>query len=169
MLGGPPPEPGFEEAFDRLFPRALRLAGRILGDAAAAEDVASESLARAYARWSDLAWEPWLDGWVLRVATNLALDQARKRQPAAPSMAIEVAMDETTVLRMALAAALARLPRRQRQAVALRYLGDLSDKEVAEAMGVSLGSVKTHIHRGLASLRTRVGQGMEEAGPLALD
>lgn len=98
MLGGPPPEPGFEEAFDRLFPRAVRLAGRIVGDAAAAEAVASESMARAYSQWSELAWEARLDGWVQRVATNLALDEARKRPPAATGTADEPAVDETTAL-----------------------------------------------------------------------
>ena len=58
------------------------------------------------------------------------------------------------MLRIALVAALGSLPRRQRQAVALRYLGDLSDGEVAVALGISVGSVKTHIHRGLGALRS---------------
>jgi len=61
------------------------------------------------------------------------------------------------VLRIALVQALRRLPRRQREAVALRYLVDLPDREVAAALGVSVGSVKVHLHRGLASLRSSLG------------
>src|SRR5688500_4191364 len=59
-------DPAFEDVFDRLFPRAVRLTHRILGDRAAAEDAAAEALARAYARWPRLRGVPWLDGWVLR-------------------------------------------------------------------------------------------------------
>jgi RNA polymerase sigma factor (sigma-70 family) len=55
-------------------------------------------------------------------------------------------------------AALRRLPERQRTALALRYYLELSDAEVADAMGVSVGSVKTHLHRGLASLATIIGE-----------
>jgi len=72
-------------------------------------------------------------------------------------------------LRLALNAALLTLAPRQRQAVALRYLGGLSDREVAQALGISLGSVKTHIHRGLNSLRARLGASLEEVVPVALD
>ena len=54
--------------------------------------------------------------------------------------------------------ALRRLPHQQRTALALRYYLDLSDSEVADSMGVSVGSVKTHLHRGLASLASLVGE-----------
>ena len=57
---------GFEEAFDQLFGRAFRVARRILGDDAAAEDVAAETMARAYAHWAKIAHEPRREGWVVR-------------------------------------------------------------------------------------------------------
>jgi RNA polymerase sigma-70 factor (sigma-E family) len=164
-------EQSFEEAFDELFPRAFRLARRLLGDVAAAEDVAAEALARAYARWSRVGSLPWRDGWVLRVASNLAIDVLR-RQSAAPEPPLPVfarAEDEVVALRLALAAALPHLPKRQRQAVTLRYLAGLTDVEVAEALGISAGSVKTHVHRGLAALRGRLGPGFEEVVPVGLD
>ena len=159
---------GFEAAFDELFPRAVRLANRLLGDRAAAEDVAAEALARAYARWSKVGDLPYRDGWVLKVATNLSIDRLRRRTP---TIWPEVAGDfeDRVELRLALTAALLTLAPRQRQAIALRYLGGLSDKEVAQALGISLGSVKTHIHRGLKGLRGRLGGGLEEVTPLALD
>jgi RNA polymerase sigma factor (sigma-70 family) len=55
-------------------------------------------------------------------------------------------------------AALRRLPERQREALALRYFLDLPEAEIAAAMGVSAGSVKTHVHRGLAALAQLLGE-----------
>jgi RNA polymerase sigma-70 factor (sigma-E family) len=63
--------------------------------------------------------------------------------------------DETTLLadeRRAVALAVRRLPRRQRECVVLRYYVDLSEAEIASTLSVSAGSVKTHLHRGLAAL-----------------
>jgi RNA polymerase sigma-70 factor (sigma-E family) len=159
---------GFEEAFDELFPRAFRLARRMLGDAAAAEDVAAEAMARAYARWPRVSGLPYRDGWLLRVAANLAIDRMRRRTPEIvprPEPEFEDGVD----LRLALNAALLTLAPRQRQAIALHYLGGLSDREVAEALGISLGSVKTHIHRGIARLRARMDVGVEEVVPIGLE
>lgn len=159
---------GFDEAFDDLFPRAVRLATRLLGDRAAAEDVAAEAMARTYARWPKVSGLPYRDGWVLKVATNLAIDRLRRRPPElVPAPADD--FEDGVELRLALNAALLTLAPRQRQAIALRYLGGLSNDEVAQALGISLGSVKTHIHRGIHGLRSRLGAGLEEVTPIALD
>ena len=166
--GGAGPVEAFEETFTRMFPRAFRLARRILGDSAAAEDVAAEALARAYAQWPKVESLPYRDGWVLRVTTNLAIDRLRRHRPDQPVPA-ELLAEDALVLRLALTAALRSLPRRQRQAVALRYLGEMSESEVAQALDVSVGTVKTHTHRGLAALRTRLGPEMAEVIPVAVD
>jgi len=162
------PDDGFEEAFDELFPRAVRLAYRLLGDRAAAEDVSAEAMARAYARWSKVAGLSYRDGWVLKVTTNLAIDRLRRRRPEIVPPPAD-GFEDGVALRLALNSALLTLAPRQRQAVALRYLGGLSDREVAQALGISLGSVKTHIHRGLNSLRARLGASLEEVASVALD
>jgi RNA polymerase sigma factor (sigma-70 family) len=60
------------------------------------------------------------------------------------------------VTRAVLHAALARLPRRQREVVLLRYVGDVSETEVARTLGISNGAVKQHAARGLAALRTHM-------------
>lgn len=159
----------FDSAFDELYPRAWHLARRILGDSAAAEDVAAEAMARAYARWDKVGDLPHRDGWVLRVAANLAIDAIRRRGRSLPAAPPPADPDDVATLRVALAAALGSLPRRQRQAVALRFLGGLSEAEAAGAMGISAGSVKTHVHRGLAALRARLGPGYEEVSPVGLD
>ncbi len=167
-VSGAERDDGFEEAFDELFPRAVRIAHRLLGDKAAAEDVAAEAMARAYARWPKVSVLPYRDGWLLKVATNLAIDRLRRRPPDLSPAPVDDFEDGVEV-RLALNAALLTLAPRQRQAVALRYLGGLSDREVAQALGISLGSVKTHIHRGLNGLRARLGTGLEEVVPVAVD
>jgi len=153
----------FEAVYRELFPRAATLAYRLLGERTAAEDVAAEALARTYARWHKVAALPYRDAWVLRVATNLAIDAARRRPtPAAHQDALDVA--EAATMRMALVAALQSLPNRQRQAVALRYLSGLREEEVATALGVSTSTASTHLRRGLDALRARLGDTFTEHG-----
>jgi RNA polymerase sigma factor (sigma-70 family) len=155
---------GFEEAFDALFGRAFRVARRILGDDAAAEDVAAEAMARAYAHWGKIAQQPWREGWVVRVASNLALDAVKKRARQNDALVDTGVEDDDVVVRIALAEALSLLPRRQREVVVLRHLGGLSEAECADALKVSTGAVKTHLHRGLAALRNRLGPVMNLEG-----
>ena len=142
---------GFESVYLELFPRAATAAYRLLGDAAA-EDIASEALARAYARWPRLRCQPYRDGWILRVATNLAIDTVRRRRPAL-TMSDEIDLADAVTLRLALVAALGALPRRQRDAVALRYLNGLSEAQVAQSLGVSTNTASTHVRRGLKAMR----------------
>jgi RNA polymerase sigma-70 factor (sigma-E family) len=150
----------FERSFEGLYRLAYRVAFRILGDRAEAEDVAQETLARAVLRWSRLEERP--EGWVSRVASNLALDgyrrRARRRRVLSGPMGV---VDERMGERADLVQALRSLPRRQREVVVLRYLADLSESDVAAALGCSAGSVKTHASRGLAALRQRLGGGLE--------
>jgi RNA polymerase sigma-70 factor (sigma-E family) len=146
----------FELAFSDLYRLAYRVAYRMLGDRAEAEDIAQETLARATLRWARLHERP--EGWVSRVASNLAVDRyrQRRRQPRYPAGPIGI-VDERSVERSDLVAALRRLPRRQREVVVLRYLADFSEADVAAALGCSLGTVKTHGSRGLSALRRSLG------------
>lgn len=147
-----PPE--FDQEFRELYPRAFGLAYRVLGNRAAAEDVASETMARALMRWDRLDADR-RPGWILKVASNLAIDLLRKKGHTLETGVID--LEDGTALRVALAAAMAKLPRRQRETIALRYLSDLSEAETARALGIGVGSVKTHTHRGLAALRAQFG------------
>ena len=143
----------FERFFDESFRRAFLVAHRIVGEAAQAEDVAAEAFIRAYARWPRLGEDPKRVGWVVRVTVNLAIDVTRRRVRLMSGHPAD-AEDETVVLRLALVEALRRLPERQRQAVALRFLADMSEADVAAALGVSTGAVKSHVHRGVSRLKT---------------
>jgi len=143
----------FDLAFSVLFPRAFRLTYRLLGDRAAAEDAAAEALARAFADWKRVAVLPYREAWVLRVATNVALDQIRRRKQPVASSPAPSEDEDTQALRVALWAALRALPHRQREIVVLRYIAGLTEGEVAQLLGLSLGTVKTHVSRGRAALR----------------
>jgi len=143
----------FDAAFAVLFPRAFRLSYRLLGDRAAAEDAAAEAMARAFADWKRVSELPYREAWVLRVAANLSLDQIRRRKLLAVVPPVTSEDEDTRALRVALWAALRALPRRQREIVVLRYIAGLGENEVAQLLGLSLGTVKTHVMRGRAALR----------------
>lgn len=148
-------QPTFEECFEELFCRAKRVAKRLIGSEAAAEDVAAETLARAYLRWDRLTTASHRTGWVVTVAGNLAVDTVRRRRPVAVPEESQDHADQLA-MRLALAGALRSLPRRQREVIVLRYLADLSEDEVASCLQISNGSVKTHAHRALRTLRRRL-------------
>ncbi len=150
----------FDARFRELYPRAVSLAYRMLGNRAAAEDIASESMARALVRWDRLDHQL-VAGWVLRVTTNQAIDVMRRKGRTLTPGVID--LEDNTTLRLALADALQRLPKRQRETIALRYLSDLSEADTAAALGISPGSVKSHIHRGLTALRAQLGHDTLEA------
>jgi RNA polymerase sigma factor (sigma-70 family) len=154
----------FDEAFPPLFLRSFRLAFRLLGDRAAAEDVAADALAITLARWDRVAPLTYRDAWVLRVTGNLAVKAAKKRSRPTrlPVQPASQTFEDDATLRLALAEALAKLPTRQREAVVLRYLSGLSEADVAALTGVTNGTVKTHLHRGIHALRARLGPSFEE-------
>ena len=144
----------FTDAYPRLFADSYRVAYRLLGDRAEAEDVAAETCARAYSRWRSIA--DYAEPWCVRVAGNQALDLLRSRARAArrgQEQRPERDRVAESVDRLDLYAALSELPRRQREVVVLRYLGDQSEEQTASLLGLSVGSVKTHGSRGIARLR----------------
>jgi RNA polymerase sigma factor (sigma-70 family) len=145
----------YDAQFDELAKLAFRVAYRILGNRAEAEEVAQEALTKAFVRWRRVSGHA--RPWVGRVSTNLALGVVRKR--GRPPQPTSVVADKTheVVVRMELQQVLLSLPRRQREVVALRYVADLSEAVVAAELGCSVGAVKTHAHRGLAALRQGLG------------
>lgn len=152
----------FELFFAEVVGDAVSVAARVLEEPALAEDAAVEALARAHLRWRTLSDDPYRRAWVLRVAINAALDiqrserrrRAREARNGLPSAGR--GFEEETVDRLVLNEALQRLSRRQREAVALRYLAGLSELDAAGAMGVSAGSLKVHLRRGLSALGSRL-------------
>jgi RNA polymerase sigma factor (sigma-70 family) len=147
----------FEAAFSELAVPAFRVALRILGNVTEAEDVSAEALARALRSWDRVRDMPHRKAWVVRVASNLAVDRARRRPPQIVAPVPVPDLAEALTLRLALGAAMQALPRRQSQVIAMRYLGGLTEDEVAQSLGISPNSVKKHSQRAMAALRTRLG------------
>lgn len=157
---------------DRETPSVYRTCLRILGRPADAEDVTQESFVAAFRAIRGFRGDGSLRGWLLRIATRQAFRRLSQRRPQADLGAVGEAMlaDDgadpgrhvvAEERRAAVRAAVADLREPYREVVALRFFGDLSLFEVAEATGRPVNTVKTHLRRGLERLRPLVGD--EEA------
>lgn len=135
------------------YERLVRLA-RLLGDPADAEDVVQTAFIRVYRRGR--LRDPELAGAYLRqTVVNLTRSSWRRKQTArryAEARPSNEIPDADVAGRLVMRAAIAALPRRQREAVVLRYYVDLTEAATADMMGVSIGSVKAYTSRGLARL-----------------
>jgi RNA polymerase sigma factor (sigma-70 family) len=143
----------FDDAFERLMLRAYRVSFAMLRSREDAEDVAMDTMARALHHWERLGPTP--DPWVAKVATNLSIDRWRRarRRKDHDLLGRLGSSDYQTEDGMVLRQAVAALPRRQREVVAMRYFLDMTEQEIASSLGCSPGSVKQHASRGLAALR----------------
>lgn len=146
----------------RKLPRLLSLAGRMLGDPVEAEDVAQEAFVRV---WKQAPrWQPGaarFDTWLHRVALNLCYDRLRRRRELTLAEPPEQT-DESPAADRGLqaldtgrqvAAALAALPDRQREAIVLCHYQELGNIEAAAAMGVSVEALESLLGRGRRALR----------------
>jgi RNA polymerase sigma-70 factor (ECF subfamily) len=150
---------GFEEFFVdhyRVVERAVALA---IGDHNRAEEMTQEAFARAYQRWPSISRMDRPVAWLFVVALNAERKRWRREHDAPELETVAVGADHAgaVVTAVALRGAIVRLPPRQRAAIVLRYLADLSIAEVAQALGVADGTVKATIHQALRNLRIDVG------------
>jgi RNA polymerase sigma-70 factor (sigma-E family) len=151
----------FDEFFRAMYPAVYRAAVRIVGDGGDAQDASIEALTRAFVRWPRLRSLPHRDAWVMRVVINESLSQLRRRKRGAAADRHHdrpvFGTDDALATRVTLVAAVSLLPRRQREAIGLRYLADMSEADTADALGLSAGTVKSHLHRAMRSLRVSLG------------
>lgn len=152
-------ERSFADEYRRLYVLASSTARRRGSAVDEVEDVAQETLSRCYSHWPRLSGAAFVDAWVVRTASNVVVDHWRRRRTrdralgAAPVAPAEVAPHD----RIVLAEALMSLPRRQREVLALRYLDDLHEGDVARVLGCSVGTVRKAALRGREALRDRLG------------
>jgi RNA polymerase sigma-70 factor (sigma-E family) len=148
----------FRKFMHARWPAMVRLAYALTGDQGHAEDVAQTAFARAYASWPRVSRAGNPEAYVRRIVINENLNRFRKHRVAErltgmlPESSTPDATRESDE-RSALIAALQQLGPRQRAVVVLRYWLDLSETEVATALGCSVGTVKSQASRALASLR----------------
>lgn len=155
-----------DEAVTRLFAAhyrpLVRLAALLLADRSMAEELVQDAYVKLHERWSRLRDPDRALGYLRTSVVNAARSAQRHRgvaerylarwrpppdAPSAEAGALGTLEHETVV------AALRALPTRQREALVLRYYLDLSESEIADAMGISRGAVKSHAARGIAALR----------------
>jgi RNA polymerase sigma-70 factor (sigma-E family) len=170
---GPSPMWAAESAVTELYAAhwasLVRLAWLLLRDQALAEEVVQDAFISVHAAWSSLRRADRAEAYLRRAVVNAARSSLRHRgveerhlarersNPAGAygarphASAEDVALDHEAT--SAMVRALGRLPRRQREVLTLRYYLDLSEAQIADALGISNGAVKAHAHRGLASLR----------------
>jgi RNA polymerase sigma-70 factor, ECF subfamily len=158
------------ELYDRYGKIAYGLAYRVLRDSALAEDAVQEAFITVWRTAGTYIAErgkprTWLLTLVHRRAVDLVRREQRHRVPVAadePAPATPAAEEEATLRdrRRAVQAALTQLPADQREALELAYYGGLTQTELAEQLGVPLGTVKSRMFAGLR----RLGDLLQEAG-----
>lgn len=155
----------FEASYTRLVGQLYA----VCGDLSEAEDVVAEAFAKAVQHRSKFERADNPEAWLRTVAVNLSRSRWRRRQRgrrlerlAQGQAQGDERHPEIGVERLAVIAALRRLPRPQREAIALHYLADLPLHEVATATGVPLGTVKARLSRGRTALAALLAAHDEE-------
>jgi RNA polymerase sigma-70 factor (ECF subfamily) len=159
---GATPSEAFEGLYRRAFPRVYGYVATLLRDRAAAEEVTAQAFERAYRkRRSFRASRGTEEAWLFGIARNAALDELRRRKRRAvleadPEDVHAAGTDEQVegaLRREVVRAALGRLAPRERELVALKFAGGLSNEEIGRVLGISPSNAGTRLHRTLEKLR----------------
>ena len=156
------PAETFASLYERTFPKVYAYVASLVRDRTSAEDVTAQAFERAYRRrrsYRPSRGTP--EAWVFGIARNAALDELRRRRRRArletdpEDLAVPSADDhvELALRREAVRAALAALDERERDIVALKFIGGLSNAEIAGVLGVSESNAGTRLHRTITKLR----------------
>ena len=144
-------------------PSLLHTAWLLCGDAHRAEDLVQETYVRLYRKWRSMNGQPW--SYARKTLVNLNTDRWRSTRLEVVSDSLPEAGstgdEEQVDARRALIDALGTLPRRERDVVVVRHYADLSEIQVADLLGIEVGTVKSAGSRGLARLRTQLDPALE--------
>lgn len=168
-------EQAFAELVELYKDKVYQVAYRMVGNVHEAQDVAQEAFLRAYTNIDTYDIQRKFSTWLFRIATNVAIDRLRKRKPdfhledpvqGADGLTIEsqLAADEEPVddqviqmeTRDWIQQEIQALPPKYRMAVLLKYMEDLSLKEISDILDLPVSTVKSRIHRGREALRKRM-------------
>lgn len=145
-------EAEFEQFVRERYEQLLRYAVMLTGRQADAEEVVQEALLRCLRRWRRIEPDHAM-AYARKAVLNEFLRATRKREVVYDEPGFVEDFAAASVDRDQLLSALRRLPGRQRAAVVLRFLLDLSEAQAAEELGCSVGNVKSLTSRGLARIR----------------
>lgn len=165
----------FEELVDIYKNKVFHICYRMLGNNHEAEDMAQEAFLRAYLHIDRFNEEHKFSTWLYRIATNLTIDRLRKKKPdyyldaevagsdglnlysqVAVAEQLPEEKIETFELQDRIQLEIMQLPPKYRSAITLKYLEELSLKEISEILQIPVSTVKTRIHRGREALRKRL-------------
>jgi RNA polymerase sigma-70 factor (sigma-E family) len=162
----------FDEFAGARVPALLRFATALTGDPDLAKDLVQEVLLRASGRWQQVGQLDRPEAYVRKMVVNEYLSWRRRSWRLIPSgtnshLTGRPSPDPADgyVERQALLAELAKLTRRQRTALVLRYYEGFSDAEIAEVMGCAQSTVRGHVFKALAALRIELDQPLATAAP----
>ncbi|KMY46056.1 RNA polymerase sigma factor SigW [Bacillus sp. FJAT-27916] len=162
----------FEDIVEFYKDKVFQLCYRMLGDRYEAEDVAQEAFLRAYVNIHTFQMNRKFSTWLYRIATNLCIDRIRKKKPdfyldaeVAGTEGLDMYSQipsaeklpeeelENLELKERVQLEIQKLPEKYRAAIVLKYVDELSLKEISEILHLPIGTVKTRIHRGRDALR----------------
>lgn len=165
----------FAEIVELFKDKVYQLCYRMVGNAHDAEDIAQEAFIRAYVNINSYDTNRKFSTWLYRIATNLSIDRLRKRKPdyfldaeiegtegltmysQVPSDEIQPdEMVETLEFQEWIQQEINELPVMYRSVIVLKYIEELSLKEIGDILDLPIGTVKTRIHRGREALRKRL-------------
>jgi RNA polymerase sigma-70 factor (ECF subfamily) len=148
----------FVQLYQADHDKVFRVTWAFCGDRALAEDATQEAILRALERWPRLREQPWVTGWIISTALNVARRlQRRRRWPhRAETAPVGITGGADAAGAVKLWQVVRALPRRQREAVALHYLADLPVVEVARLIGCRVGTVKAHLTHARGALRAQL-------------
>ena len=165
----------FAEIVELYKDKVFQLSYRMLGNRHEAEDIAQEAFLRAYVNIHSYDTNRKFSTWLYRIATNLSIDRIRKKKPdfyldaevvgtegltMYSQVAADVALPEDEVesleLQTMIQTEILKLPDKYRSVIVLKYIEEMSLKEISEILDLPVGTVKTRIHRGREALRNQL-------------
>ncbi|GAF65210.1 RNA polymerase sigma factor SigW [Alkalihalobacillus trypoxylicola] len=168
-------EQAFAELVELYKDKVYQVAYRMVGNPYEAQDVAQEAFLRSYMNIDQFDINRKFSTWIFRIATNVAIDRLRKKKPdyylqeevkgsdgltLESQIAADEELPEDQVVKLEMQEwiqdEINRLPPKYRTVVILKYMEDLSLKEISEILDMPVSTVKTRIHRGREALRKRM-------------
>ncbi|WP_309077322.1 RNA polymerase sigma factor SigW [Peribacillus frigoritolerans] len=165
----------FGEIVEIYKDKVFQICFRMLGNRQEAEDLAQEAFVRAYVNIRSFNITMKFSTWLYRIATNLCIDRLRKKKPdyyldaevagtEGLNMYSQIASDvakpeeevESLELQETIQVEIMKLPEKYRSVIVLKYIEELSLKEISEILDLPVGTVKTRIHRGREALRKQL-------------
>lgn len=150
--------------YERCHADMVRFAAFLTGDVAAAEDVAHEAFVRVFDAWDRIDDHDHVDAYLRATVVNLVRGRHRRTMVAErlgrPSLTLVASAEDDALERVGhdrVLAALADLPLRQRTCVTMRHWLRMTETEIARELDLSVGSVRTHLKRGIATLQRTLG------------